>query len=618
MNFRNHHDQSCYKQSCYKFLAKVFALLFLSMPSEAQEFFERFETWPSQLRTPGIILLAPSREPLIKHFENPIFDLSDRQLIVLDPLSGSGSPRKEVSPPHPSLPESLPESLLNRFAKVTFATIDTLMSPPANSTTQAISQHLWSKNSILLLIDDSLIPEAIPREQKKTLQSIIEQALQANATVAWAGPSCIAMGKYFFSSDSIAIDNPVNSISNPCEGLDCFLDAVFQISSSNAVQAVTKKADVKRSLDPSWKCVSVQLPPENVLVLTGRKMITYGPDPIVIEVPATEHLPGEQHSIVERNSQDIQALVPGRQRRQLTEEYLLDWTQWRRMAIERTLAPFPPPNRQTPLVENGTLIIIGGGATPRAAMNLFVQRAGGEKAKLVFVPCSESDDASNETDLLETWKRMGVESCHLIHTKDRNKANQDESFLAPLKEATGIWFGGGRQWNLADSYYGTQAHRLMKEVLARGGVIAGSSAGASIQAEYLARATPIDNFRIMAPGYERGGLGFLRGVAIDQHFTQRARQKDLQSLVEKYPQMLGIGIDESTAIVVEKSAAEILGKGQVTFYWMDSASPTENNEPTQTSDSASNPVVRQEFIGNSGDKFDLATRTPSLPAVPSP
>ena len=102
-------------------------------------------------------------------------------------------------------------------------------------------------------------------------------------------------------------------------------------------------------------------------------------------------------------------------------------------------------------------------------------------------------------------------------------ANTDEELLGALRGATGIWFGGGRQWNFADSYYGTEAHRLMKDVLHRGGVIGGSSAGASIQARYLARATPIQNFEIMAPGYERGGLGFLGGTSWQRAETLTGR-----------------------------------------------------------------------------------------------
>ena len=202
---------------------------------------------------------------------------------------------------------------------------------------------------------------------------------------------------------------------------------------------------------------------------------------------------------------------------------------------------------------------------PRGLMSRLVELAGGEEAKLVYVPCSEADEISGRQRTVETWKRMGVKSATFIHTKDRNKANSDSQFLAPLKDATGIWFGGGRQWNFADSYYGTEAHRLMKDVLKRGGVIGGSSAGASIQAAYMCRANPVANFDIMAPGYERG-LGFIRGVAIDQHFSQRGRQKDMTQLVDRYPQLLGIGLDEATAIVVEKSRAEVVGRGKVHFY----------------------------------------------------
>jgi len=188
---------------------------------------------------------------------------------------------------------------------------------------------------------------------------------------------------------------------------------------------------------------------------------------------------------------------------------------------------------------------------------------------------------------------MGVKHATFIHTKDRNKANTDEEFLAPLKNATGIWFGGGRQWNFADSYYGTKAHELMKAVVRKGGVVGGSSAGASIQARYLARATPIGNTRIMAPGYERGGLGFISGVAIDQHFSQRGRQKDMTQLVNRYPQLLGIGIDEATAIIVQESIAEVVGRGKVHFY--DRRQPVYPDKPDYTALPA-------------GSTYDLAAR----------
>jgi cyanophycinase len=102
-------------------------------------------------------------------------------------------------------------------------------------------------------------------------------------------------------------------------------------------------------------------------------------------------------------------------------------------------------------------------------------------------------------------------------------------------------------------------------VLTRGGVIGGSSAGASIQGEYMPRGSPLGNVEMMTEGYERG-LGFLPGVAIDQHFTQRRRHADMTGLMRRFPQLLGIGLDEGTAIVVQQSTAKVMGRGQVHFY----------------------------------------------------
>ena len=141
----------------------------------------------------------------------------------------------------------------------------------------------------------------------------------------------------------------------------------------------------------------------------------------------------------------------------------------------------------------------------------------------------------------------------------------------------------------------------MKDVLKRGGVIGGSSAGASVQGRYMARATPIGNFDIMAPGYERGGLGFISGVAIDQHFSQRGRQKDMTLLMSKHPQLLGIGLDEATAIIVKKSQAKVVGRGKAHFY--DRRLPVFPDKP--------------DYIAlHAGSEFDLKSRKVILDAEP--
>jgi cyanophycinase len=245
---------------------------------------------------------------------------------------------------------------------------------------------------------------------------------------------------------------------------------------------------------------------------------------------------------------------------------IADLGAWRRDAIERTLPePFPAPEPVTPFVENGTLFIVGGGGSPTDLYRKMVEKAGGDAAKFVYIPCSEAADVGDQSRTANNFVRNGAAEATWIHTKDRVKANTDEAILGPLREATGLWFGGGRQWNFVDSYHGTTAMELMQDVLARGGVVGGSSAGASIQGEWLARADPLGNADILAPGYERG-LGFIEGVAIDQHFRQRNRFLNMTGLMKEYPQLLGIGLDEATAIVVEKSIAEVIGRNEVHFY----------------------------------------------------
>ena len=355
----------------------------------------------------------------------------------------------------------------------------------------------------------------------------------------------------------------------------------------------SSKADLLKAVTNHPRTVGVGLKRGAMLMLSGRKVTCHGSGQATFVLAGRDQTPAR-----------IVTIAPARSPRQAPQESLLDLTEWRRDAIDRTLEPFPPAETEVPLVENGTLLIVGGGGMPRGLMSRFVELAGGnEDARLVYVPCLEEVDASGDQGTVQSWKRMGVKHATSIHTKERRQANTDDEFLLPLKDATGIWFGGGRQWNLADSYYGTRAHQLMKEVLHRGGVIGGSSAGASIQARYLARATPIGNASIMAPGYERGGLGFIGGVAIDQHFSQRGRQKDMTQLISRHPQLLGIGLDEATAIVVQKSKAEVIGQGKVFFY--DSQRPRPDDQP--------------DYIAlPAGSSYDLAKRTVLVDATREP
>ncbi len=191
---------------------------------------------------------------------------------------------------------------------------------------------------------------------------------------------------------------------------------------------------------------------------------------------------------------------------------------------------------------------------------------------------------------------------HVLKQRTPEESDSEE-VLGILRRTTGIWFGGGRQWRFIDAYENTQAEKLMHDVLKRGGVIGGSSAGASIQGDYMARGNPLGPRDIMADGYENG-LRFLKGVAIDQHFTQRNRLPDMTSLMEQYPQLLGIGIDETTAIVVKKGIAEVVGRNRVCFYDRRKPNPTEDRDYTAVKAGEKYDLVRREVLDDSSDDDD--------------
>lgn len=316
---------------------------------------------------------------------------------------------------------------------------------------------------------------------------------------------------------------------------------------------------------------------DGVVLLRGRYLIGYGEGQTKFHLAAGAGLEATEVVIESGGRQDLISL--------------------HRRTIDRTLPPFPV--RKSPKVPNGTLVIVGGGGMPAGLLDRFIALAGGPDAPIVYVPCTFAEEVSAQQSFVRALKGRGATNVTVFHTKDRVKADSDKEFLALMKDAKGVWFGGGRQWNLVDSYMDTQAHQLMRDVLKRGGVIGGSSAGASIQAEFLARGDPLGNLNILAPGYLRG-LGFLPGVAVDQHFTQRGRQKDMTELMKAYPQVLGIGIDEATAIIVQGSLAEVVGRGAVHFY--DYTTPPEGDTD----------YLRLE----KGKKYDLAKRREFLGGIP--
>jgi cyanophycinase len=207
----------------------------------------------------------------------------------------------------------------------------------------------------------------------------------------------------------------------------------------------------------------------------------------------------------------------------------------------------------------GTLLIIGGGERGTEIEKAAV-RLGGKPSRWVYIPTAASD-ANVANAEPPAFIRQSGGTVRVLHTRDRTVADS-EAFTAPLRTATAVFIGGGRQWRLVDAYAGTRTQTELRAVLDRDGLISGSSAGATIQGSYLVRGSRRSNQILMAPGYERG-FGYLSNVAIDQHVTQRGRDNDLSVVVAAHPGLLGIGIDESTAVIVQDNTMTVIGKGVV-------------------------------------------------------
>jgi cyanophycinase len=254
--------------------------------------------------------------------------------------------------------------------------------------------------------------------------------------------------------------------------------------------------------------------------------------------------------------------------------------------------------------EHGTLVIVGGGKVVPAIAERFFELAGGKDAPVVVIPTAGGAETyPPDWSGLKGFKDFGATHLTILHTTDRAVADS-EAFVKPLLTAKAVWFPGGRQWHLVDSYLHTRTQREIQAVLDRGGVVGGSSAGASIIADYLVRGAREGNRIMMAPGYEEG-FGLMKGVAIDQHMLTRNRQDDLEAVVARHPELLGISIDESTAIVVHGQQFEVIGASKVAIH--DGASDPKSEARNG----------KKYFFMAPGEKYDLTKLERISPPKPS-
>lgn len=260
---------------------------------------------------------------------------------------------------------------------------------------------------------------------------------------------------------------------------------------------------------------------------------------------------------------------------------------------------------------DGTLLIIGGAEDKEGKCEIlsrFVEMAAATKGPLVVVTTATQEPQSVGQEYDKIFRRLGAGNVEVLDLNTRQKANQKQT-AELLEKAGGIFFSGGDQLRITSTLGGTIANESLKKAYLKGVVIAGTSAGASGMSSTMivegdSDEAPKLNTIKMAPG-----LGLIEEVVVDQHFAQRGRIGRLLSAVAHNPYILGIGIDEDTAVVVYPDAKlEIIGSQTVTFIDGRGVGFTNVSELSPGQALAISNVTLHVLPKGFG--FDLAARTP--------
>ncbi|MCL5040198.1 MAG: cyanophycinase [Firmicutes bacterium] len=262
----------------------------------------------------------------------------------------------------------------------------------------------------------------------------------------------------------------------------------------------------------------------------------------------------------------------------------------------------------------GTLVIIGGGEDKdgeRTVLREFLRFSGSEGAQVVIVTAAAARQRETGALYRRIFLELGAKGVSLLNVDEREEAFRSEN-LRLLEEATAIFFTGGDQLRITSLLGGTPLYRALQEAYEAGVVIAGTSAGASAMSDTMIISgggddSPKKNTVQMAPG-----MGLLEEVVIDQHFAQRGRIGRLLSAVAQNPYFLGVGIDEDTAILVDRDARfRVIGSQTVTV--VDARNVQHTNASEQEPDRPLALTGVLIHILPSGYGFDLKERRPVLP-----
>jgi cyanophycinase len=226
----------------------------------------------------------------------------------------------------------------------------------------------------------------------------------------------------------------------------------------------------------------------------------------------------------------------------------------------------------------GYLFIVGGGPQSAAMVQRFVDLAGGKKAKIVVFAMASSDGRASGEEKAADLRKLGAQAENIY--VDHDEANSD-AVVQRMAGVTGVWFGGGDQLLLTRALLGTRVERAIHERYRAGAVIGGTSAGAAVMSTPMltGEETHVGGVRPPADSTDAfmtiardnvvtvNGFGLIEGAVVDQHFLRRRRHNRLISVVLEKAPHLGVGIDESTALIVHPDGHwSVLGESAATVY----------------------------------------------------
>jgi cyanophycinase len=278
---------------------------------------------------------------------------------------------------------------------------------------------------------------------------------------------------------------------------------------------------------------------------------------------------------------------------------------------DKPAQPDTTPNEKTNMsyaMGKGTLIIIGGAEDRKGEREILLRVAEVAQRRKILVATLASSMADEVwDDYQRAFHDLSVDQVEHLDIPDRESAF-DAEHVSALKDTSLIFFTGGDQLEITTKLGGTELCDAIQTAFHEGVAIAGTSAGASVMSETMLIGAEGEGAK-SSLGYRMApGLGFLRNVVIDQHFAQRGRIGRLLSSVARNPRMLGIGIDENTAIVVKGSQMEVIGENSV--YVVDGRAVTATNLSQEDEPLSLSIYNAKLHVLNNGDCFDLTGRKP--------